>query len=238
MVGTQIDTTESRQYRQAIIEINKKLNILSSITRHDILNQITVLEGYFDLIKESVQDDLQCVTYLEKLHGVFDKIERHILFTRDYQNMGVEEPRWQHVGDTVNEAIKSLGNTNVTFYTRTGDLFVFADSMLVRVLYNLFENAIRHGHHVTIIQTTFERRGNNGVIIVLDNGIGIPDTEKERIFEKGVGSNSGLGLFLVQNILAITGIEIQETGTYTKGARFEILIPPGKYRISGPDDEG
>ena len=234
MVGTHIDTTESRQYHQAIIEINKKLNILSSITRHDILNQITVLHGYFDLIRESVLDDPQCLTYLDKLHGAFDKIERQILFTRDYQNMGVEEPRWQRVEKKVQEAIKALGKTDVSFITETGDLFIYADSMLVRVLYNLYENAIRHGNGVTTIQTRFEKRGHDGVLIIQDDGIGIPDTDKERIFEKGVGSNTGLGLFLVINILAITGIKIKETGVYTKGARFEILIPSGKYRLSDP----
>ena len=54
---------------------------------------------------------------------------------------------------------------------------------------------------------------------------------KERIFENGVGSNTGLGLFLVREILDITGISISETGTEGNGARFEITVPDGGYRM-------
>jgi len=48
---------------------------------------------------------------------------------------------------------------------------------------------------------------------------------KERIFRKGVGKNTGLGLFLTREILDITGLSITETGNEGEGARFEIAIP-------------
>ena len=67
------------------------------------------------------------------------------------------------------------------------------------------------------------------IFTIMDNGPGIPEDEKELIFTKGYGSGTGLGLFLVREILGITGMQIRETGIYGKGARFEILIPPGKY---------
>jgi len=57
----------------------------------------------------------------------------------------------------------------------------------------------------------------------------VPPENKELIFKRGFGSNTGLGLFLTREILAITGIEIAETGV--KGARFEIRVPQGRYRI-------
>lgn len=55
----------------------------------------------------------------------------------------------------------------------------------------------------------------------------------ERIFEQGFGKNTGLGLFLSREILAITGITITENGTPGKGARFEITVPKGAYRFTG-----
>jgi signal transduction histidine kinase len=64
-----------------------------------------------------------------------------------------------------------------------------------------------------------------------DDGVGIPTDEKERIFERGYGKNTGLGLFLAQEILAITGISIRETGIPGKGARFELSIQKGGYRF-------
>jgi signal transduction histidine kinase len=68
---------------------------------------------------------------------------------------------------------------------------------------------------------------------VEDNGIGIPPGEKEKIFEKGIGKNTGLGLFLAKEILSITGITIRENGTPGKGAMFEITVPKGMYRVIG-----
>ena len=66
-----------------------------------------------------------------------------------------------------------------------------------------------------------------------DNGVGIPTDEKEQIFERGYGKNTGLGLFLASEILSITGMTIRETGEPGKGARFEIAVPKDGYRVSG-----
>ena len=67
------------------------------------------------------------------------------------------------------------------------------------------------------------------MIIIEDDGIGITRKDKSRIFDRGVGQNTGLGLFLVREILSITGITIVETGEPGKGARFEIRVPRGRY---------
>ena len=73
------------------------------------------------------------------------------------------------------------------------------------------------------------------MIICEDDGSGIPLDEKERIFERGFGRNTGFGLFLSREILAIAGIEIRETGRPGEGARFELRVPPGEYRfVPGP----
>jgi signal transduction histidine kinase len=69
---------------------------------------------------------------------------------------------------------------------------------------------------------------------VEDDGPGIPEENKERIFEKGFGNNTGLGLFLTREILGITGITIRETGEPGTGARFELTVPPGSYRFTDP----
>jgi signal transduction histidine kinase len=60
----------------------------------------------------------------------------------------------------------------------------------------------------------------------------VSDEDKIRIFQKGFGKHTGLGLFLSREILGITGITIRETGTPGTGACFEMLIPPDGYRAS------
>jgi signal transduction histidine kinase len=66
-----------------------------------------------------------------------------------------------------------------------------------------------------------------------DNGTGIPASEKEQIFERGYGTDTGSGLFLVREILGITRIAIKETSEPGKGARFEIIVPNFSFRSRG-----
>ncbi len=66
---------------------------------------------------------------------------------------------------------------------------------------------------------------------------GITVEDKKRLFTRGFGKNTGLGLFLSREILAITGITITENGTPGKGARFEITVPKGMYRFMGAEDK-
>jgi signal transduction histidine kinase len=85
---------------------------------------------------------------------------------------------------------------------------------------------------VTEIRVTAVPEDGGGTQIVWeDDGVGIPYAIKNRIFDRGVGSHTGLGLFLVREILSITGISIRETGVPGEGARFEILVPGGCARI-------
>ncbi len=105
--------------------------------------------------------------------------------------------------------------------------------MLERVFFNLFDNAVRHGGRVTGIVVRCEPSAGGLAIVVEDNGRGIPEDEKEKIFLRGYGKNKGFGLFLVREILSINGISIRENGTPGGGARFEIRVPPGSYRSGG-----
>jgi signal transduction histidine kinase len=121
-----------------------------------------------------------------------------------------------------------------------GGLDIYADPLLEQVFANLIENSLIHSPDMTEISCSYEKTGNGLMIIYKDNGIGIPEKEKESVFLEGYGKNTGLGLFFVREILEITGISICETGKAGKGVRFELHVPEGRYaiRISGTTPRG
>jgi signal transduction histidine kinase len=88
------------------------------------------------------------------------------------------------------------------------------------------------GGDVTKILISCKYVSDSLVIIYEDNGVGIPNRDKENIFIHGYGKNTGIGLFLAEQILSVLGLSIRECGDCKKGARFEITVPAGKFRRS------
>ena len=223
------DLTGVQQTDDALRIANVKLNLLIGVTRHDVLNSLTVLLGYNTLIRERDIDDATR-DLLEKQEKALLAIRKQIEFTRAYDDLGVKSPLWQHVGNTASRAYAQFINT-ISFTCETGDLEIYADPMLEKVFYNLFDNAFRYGDGVTKVRLSGAMDGTDLLLFFEDDGIGIMENEKERIFSRGVGKNTGLGLFLTREILAITRIGIHETGEYRKGARFTLRVPRGAYRL-------
>jgi len=225
------DISDIKMAQDALQLANKKLNLLAEITRHDIRNKLTVMGGYLDLIKERPPDS-QHSMYVRKMKDTVFIIGENIEFTKLYQNLGIVAPAWQNVHDIFFAACTHVDIKRIRVQSDSEGFEIYADPLLERVFYNLVENAILHGHHVSVVRIS-ARESSAGLILALeDDGIGIPVPDKSRIFIKGFGKNTGLGLFLVKEILSITSITIVETGDYGKGARFEMHVPKEMYRIS------
>jgi len=190
--------------------------------------------GYTELISETlpenVKNDPRIVKYLKNLNKGIETIHSQIVFTKDYQELGVVSPIWQSVSNTAREASFPFSGQSLKFSIEESRVEIYADPLLKKAFYNLFDNAGSHGEHVTEISVSSRRVDDNLVIEVKDDGIGVSSEMKELIFQKSIGKNTGLGLFLVKGILSITGMEIKETGTEGTGARFEITVPPGNWR--------
>jgi len=115
-------------------------------------------------------------------------------------------------------------------------LEIYADPLIEKVLFNLVDNSLRYGGGVSRIRLYAGESDRTLLLIYEDDGAGIPYRDKRRIFERGYGRQTGLGLFLAREILSITGLSIRETGMPGAGARFEIAVPPGLYRYGGGRD--
>jgi PAS domain S-box-containing protein len=223
------DISERKMASQALGRVNEKLKLMSSITRHDLTNNLMGITGYIEMARKETELAKR-ERLIEKALALGERSHHLLQFARDYEQIGAEAPLWQDVAGVVNIAVEQLEIAGVRIECRLDRLKIFADGMLVKVFYNLLENSLRHGGKVDRIEIGAEIHEGNAVIFIQDNGRGIPLENKERIFEKGFGSNTGLGLFLVRQVLGITGIVIKENGKEGGGARFEITIPNGTFR--------
>ncbi len=219
--------TKLKLTEQTLRRANRQVSLLNAITRHDILNQISVIQAFLTLAAKKPSGPEQ-EDYFRKLKSAAEMIRDQIGFTRIYGDIGSRDPIWQDVAAVLAQQPVPEGITLAVDMPRVE---IFADPMLGKVFFNLLDNAARHGGSVSEVRVS-AREGPAGYVIkVADNGCGIARDEKEKIFERGFGKNTGLGLFLVREILAITGIIICETGTAGSGACFEIVVPREAYRF-------
>ncbi len=229
------DLTIRKKAQEALFIANKKLNMLSSITRHDIMNLIMVIRGYIEL-SEGIEDKPVLKEYILKEKDAVDVIQHQIEFTKFYQDIGIEEPKWQNPSKIVDEASESLNIEGIRLDNSLKGVEVFADPLIEKVFYNLIDDTIRHGGHVTSISLSYAETEAGLIITYLDNGVGITQKDRKMLFQKGYGKNTGLGLFLSREILSITNSTIQENGKQGEGVRFEITFPKGNYRFIVDND--
>ena len=225
------DITDRKQAELELASANRKITLLTSITRHDISNKLTVA-GSYHLLARRLSTDPRMSEYMDREEKAMEAIREQIVFTRVYEEIGTATPVWQDVDALIAQSSRHIDLKDVHLTHDNPGLEIYANPMLGKVFYNLFDNAVKYGGAgISAIRVTSSRPGDDMVIAVEDDGAGISPGDKPRLFERGFGKNTGLGLFLSREILSITDIRIQETGEPGKGARFEIVVPKGKYRV-------
>lgn len=221
------ENQERRRVEKALADANRKLQLMASITRHDLLNQLSALWGYLDLAQVlRERDPASAWRHVESAAEMVNRLNNTVRFTAEYQKVGATAPTWQEIRTLVERSQKyvSMGKVVLENAVPAG-VEIFADPLIEKVFSNLIENALRYGETVTTITFSLKQDAEGYILICEDDGVGISADEKEKIFTYAHGMNTGLGLFLAREILAITGISIQETGVPGSGARFEILCP-------------
>jgi PAS domain S-box-containing protein len=228
--GMARDITESRRAAFSLDQARKKLNLLNIVTFQDIQSAAFSLSAYHILINKQLKDPASS-SYLEKESALIQKIITSLDFAKNFQDLGMKPPRWQNASQTFLFAISHLDFLHISHDFLLGDLEVYADPLFEKAFSNLMENVLRHGKTATAVRLWYEEKPDGLILFIEDNGVGIPREEKHMIFDRSYGKDTGLGLFLVREILSITGMSIRETGEKGKGARFEILVPPEGFRF-------
>lgn len=226
-----MDITERKQVENALYQVNSKLNVVSSVARHDILNKLTIISSTLSLLKESVTDPT-LAEFLKQSEVATVAITRQMEFTRDYKNMGMEKADWQDVEKTIHTVLDNNFGTAIHYDLRLNGLEIFADSWLKKVFSNMTDAMIRYGIQTNTIQISYKESEDGLHLFFEGEGKGIPADQKERLFEHGYGCTNGFGLFLAREILAITGITIRETGEPGKNLRFDVQVPKRVYRFN------
>lgn len=223
------EIAERKRVEKALSLANQKLSLLSSITRHDMKNTMMALLSYNELgVMDGAEGPYKI--YLDRERNLLNRLCAQIEFTRLYEELGVKGAVWTNVADLIVRISRGFTQFTTEINDELQSYEIFADPLIEKVFYNLFDNAYRHGEHVSRILVTSKVSDEALQVFIRDDGAGVSEEDKEKIFGRGYGKNTGLGLFLVREILSITGITVKEQGTQRKGACFVLTIPTVHYR--------
>lgn len=221
------DVSERKKTMEKLKILNEKLGVIGKLTRHDVRNKLSTITGNVYLTRQKLTRDHETLEHLSEIESACGQMERILDFARVYEKIGMEELAYMDVENSLGEAIKlSSDLQGIKIVNDCKGLKVLADSLLHQLFYNLIHNSMRHGEKVVQIRLHYEKTEKDRLKLIFeDNGVGIPDDEKEKIFKEGYGKGTGYGLYLIRKMCDVYGWTIQETGKQGKGAQFTTTIP-------------
>jgi sensor domain CHASE-containing protein len=217
--------TTLEQSQNKLQMTNEKLSVVGRLTRHDVRNKLSVIANRVYLSKKGLTDDPKTTEHLDSIEVAIAQMAAILEFAKTYEMVGMEELTYVNVEESVQEAITAHELNNVKVVNDCGGLTVLADSLLKQIFYNLIHNSLVHGQKVTQTRVYYKEEEYQLKLIYEDDGVGIAEDEKEKIFIEGYGKGTGYGLYLIRKICEAYGWIIQETGKQGKGVKFVMLIP-------------
>jgi len=233
ILGVSTDISEQKWMQEVfneaiakVADLNEKLQVVESLTRHDIRNKLAALNGGIFLLKKRSAYNEDAMSHLNTLELLSQQILRLLEFERIYVQVGAEDLTSVSVEQSIAEAASLFSDLKgAELFNDCRGLFVLADSLLRQLFYNLIDNSLRYGEKVTNIGVKFEEQENCLKLIYEDNGVGLPDEIRGNLFREGFGKNTGYGLYLIKRICEAYGWTIHETGKQGEGAQFTMTIP-------------
>ncbi|MGF3522488.1 MAG: PAS domain S-box protein [Candidatus Bathyarchaeia archaeon] len=234
VIGVSTDISEKKWMLEVledavkhVAELNEKLHTVERLTSHDIRNKLTVIDGRTFLLKKRIGDANAAATeHLEAIAVASKQILQILDFQRVYVQVGSEDLTYVEVGKLMDEAASLFSDLgSIQIINGCHGLTVLADSLLRQVLYNLIDNTLKYGEKTTKIKLYFKEDEETLKLIYEDDGAGIPEDVKNKLFGEGFGRGTGYGLYLIKKICETYGWQIQETGKHGQGAQFTMTIP-------------
>jgi len=210
-----------------IKNLEDKIKVVSSFTRHDVRNKLIAIKGSIYLAKKHVAEPPEVEKYLNQIPDEMAKIDRILDVSKSYEMLGSQELTSVDVGRSVDDAASLFNDLKgAKIINDVRGFKLLADQMLSTLFRNLIDNTLKYSAKATQIRIYAEKQTNGSInLIYEDDGVGISYEDKNRLFEQGHGRGSGLGLFLIKRTCEIYGWTVTENGEPGKGARFVFEIP-------------
>jgi PAS domain S-box-containing protein len=209
---------ERRRMTAELERQNDRLKEFASILAHDLRNPLNVATGEVDLAREEHGSNRldRVAANLDRMEALIDDV---LALARDGETVTETEP--VDLGATVERGWRNVATADGTLAVETNARIYADGSRLQQLLENLLGNAIEHvGEEVTVTVADLD----DG-FYVEDDGPGIPDAERDDVFESGYttsGEGTGFGLAIVREIAGAHDWTVAVTDGETGGARFEI----------------
>ncbi|OKY77846.1 MAG: Signal transduction histidine kinase containing PAS domain [Candidatus Methanohalarchaeum thermophilum] len=210
---------------------DKKKEFVNSLFTHDLRNHLQVTKGYLDLIRENPDENL-----LGKLEKADRSIERILNLTKNMKKINsleqidIEKVHANELESYLNEVLeKNREKANIEGIEIEANIEgrdVQGSALIKDVLHNLLQNSIQHAdcEKITVSSKNLD---DTLRITVEDDGKGIPDEEKESIFNIDFSkklNSGGLGLYLIKEIIEMYGGKVKIKDSELGGARFDIYL--------------
>ena len=219
-IGIIIDITEQKQRHEQLKRQNDRLDEFASVISHDLRNPLTVAQGRAGLLADEL-DSPHITPLVESLDRIEAIVEDTLTLARHGET--IDEREQINLTNLVGKCWSQISTDNATLEI-ADDLTLNGDfSRLQQVFENLFRNAVEHGTEQVTVRVG-QLQDSNGWYVE-DDGPGIPESDREQIFEVGYSSandGTGFGLAIVKRIVEAHGWNIHVTTGTDGGARFEI----------------
>jgi PAS domain S-box-containing protein len=233
IVGISTDITEQKWMQEVleqaiaqVAELNEKLRVVGGLTRHDVRNKLSALNGRLYLLKKRCGGNVEAQQHIIEMESISKQILRILEFEKVYVQVGAEELEYVDVERQLYEAATLFSDLKgIQLINDCGGLMVLADSLLRQLFYNLIDNTLKYGEKTSVIRVYYEEEKDQLRLVYEDDGVGIPDDVRVNLFREGYGKGTGYGLYLIQRICEAYGWSIQETGSQGQGARFTMTVP-------------
>lgn len=212
-------------------EAEERAEFLHSLLRHDLGNSLQVSKGFLEILDENEFDDTTQQYIDRSLNAVEDGVEL-IENVRTLSRIdGSETLKPVNLDETISDALerhKGLRKEqSVSVETDVNSVSVMGGKLLLEVFANLIENSLVHSNADTLsVTTTLE--DEVVTIHVEDDGKGIPEDKQDEIFQRGYStgdaSGSGLGMYIVSQLLDAYDGEVSVMGSDMGGARFDVCL--------------